>query len=246
MPRAVLRSAERALLALALLCFGYYAAGQGQAWLFERREEARLAAASGEGSLGPGDPSPSSSGEGLRRSAQPGRAWGRIEVPRLGLHALVAEGIDPATLRVAVGHLPGTAFPDELGNVALAGHRDSVFRPLQDLLPGDTVTLTTPRGAFSYEVDSIAIVAPDRTEVVAPGAERVLTLVTCYPFRYLGTAPRRYVVRARLARPLPGKLTTLPDPAAICRKGRVGTRGAQLGAAWASARAWHPNCSQAG
>ncbi len=148
-------------------------------------------------------------GARLRTLARPGRAWGRIEVPRLGLRAFVAEGIDPATLRVAVGHLPDTAFPDELGNVALAGHRDSVFRPLQDLRRRDIVTLTTPRGTFTYEVDSIAIVTPDRTDVIGPRADRVLTLVTCYPFRYLGAAPRRYVVRARLARPLPAMVASL-------------------------------------
>jgi len=121
----------------------------------------------------------------------------------LGLDALVAEGVDAATLRVAVGHVPDTAFPDEVGNVALAGHRDTVFRPLRDLQPGDVVTVTTPLGAFRYEVDEIRIVAPHETEVIAPVPGRVLTLVTCYPFGYVGPAPQRYVVRARLAQPLP-------------------------------------------
>ena len=117
----------------------------------------------------------------------------------MGLRALVAEGTDAATLRVAVGHLPRTSFPDELGNVALAGHRDTVFRPLRDLLPGDSVVLTTPAGTFSYRVESTLVVAPDRTDVVSPVPGRALTLVTCYPFHYVGAAPQRFVVRALLA-----------------------------------------------
>ncbi len=137
MSRPTLRAAERALFALALPCLGLYAAGKGEAWLFERREEARLATATGEGSARLADPSPALRGKGhLRRSTQAGAAWGRLEAPRVGLRALVAEGTDAATLRVAVGHLPRTSFPDEFGNVALAGHRDTVFRPLRDLLPG--------------------------------------------------------------------------------------------------------------
>ena len=208
MTRPILRAAERTLFASAVLCLGLYGAGTAEAWLFGLREQARLAAASGEGSV-PG-PSPAFyTSQSLRSSAQSGHAWGRIEVSRLGLDALVAEGIDPATLRVAVGHLPDTAFPDEVGNVALAGHRDSVFRPLRDLSAGDVVRLTTPLGAFTYEVDAIAIVAPDRTDLIAYGAERVLTLVTCYPFTYVGRAPQRFVVRARLLQPPPATLVSL-------------------------------------
>jgi sortase A len=215
--RPILRAAERTLFASAVLCLGLYGAGTGEAWLFGFREQARLAAASGEGSAVPG-PSPASHASpspGLRHLAEAGHAWGRIEVPRLRLDALVAEGIDPATLRVAVGHVPDTAFPDEIGNVALAGHRDSFFRPLRDLTAGDVVRLTTPLGTFSYEVDSIAIVAPDRTDVIAYRAERVLTLVTCYPFTYVGRAPQRFVVRARLLQPSPATLASLPGPGGL-------------------------------
>jgi sortase A len=121
----------------------------------------------------------------------------------------VAEGVDASTLRVAVGHLPGTAFPDELGNVALAGHRDSVFAPLRDLRPHDRIVIATALGEFSYEVDAIAVVAPERTDLVAHVPSRVLTLVTCYPFRYVGAAPLRLVARARPARPLPAKVAAL-------------------------------------
>jgi sortase A len=199
----VRRAGERACFGLAFVCLGAFAAGKGQAWLFEHRERARLTAAAGEGVVpAPGVPSPVTAASQLRNSARPGRAWGRIEIPRLGVDALVAEGVDAATLRVAVGHVPDTAFPDELGNVALAGHRDTVFRPLRELQPGDVVTVTTPFGVFSYEVDQIRIVAPHETEVIAPVPERVLTLVTCYPFWYVGPAPQRFVVRARFVEPL--------------------------------------------
>jgi len=110
----------------------------------------------------------------------------------------VAEGVDDATLGVAIGHFPGTPFPGEPGNVALAGHRDTVFRALDEVLPEDLLRLVTPDGTFEYRVQWLAIVDPGRTDVVAPtDDERVLTLVTCYPFGYVGNAPLRYVVRAR-------------------------------------------------
>ena len=113
------------------------------------------------------------------------------------MSALVAEGVDGPTLAVGVGHFPRTAFPGERGNVALAGHRDTVFRRLEDVLRGDVVRLTTPDGVFAYRVEWVEVVDPTRTEVVESVDEPVLTLVTCYPFTFVGRAPLRYVVRAR-------------------------------------------------
>lgn len=121
---------------------------------------------------------------------------GRIEISRLGLKAVVAEGVSSRTLRLAVGHLPGTSLPGEDGNVVLAGHRDTFFRPLKDVEPGDVVTLTTPRGRFEYTVDSALIVEPERTDLLEAGPGPMLTLVTCYPFYLVGSAPDRFVVRA--------------------------------------------------
>ena len=109
----------------------------------------------------------------------------------------MAEGVDDRTLGVAVGHFPGTAFPGEMGNVALAGHRDTVFRLLQEIWPEDVVRLTTPDGAFWYRVEWLEIVDPRRTLMSWPRPQSPCSLATCYPFEYLGSAPLRYVVRAR-------------------------------------------------
>jgi len=122
---------------------------------------------------------------------------GRIEIPRLLLSAVVVEGVDKTTLRRAVGHIPGTALPGHSGNVGLAGHRDTFFRPLKDLKIKDEVQLSTLQGNFTYEVESLRVVDPDNVGVLAPSGENVLTLVTCYPFYYVGPAPKRWIVRAR-------------------------------------------------
>ena len=107
---------------------------------------------------------------------------GRIEIPRLLLSAVVVEGIGRTTLRRAVGHIPGTALPGQPGNVGLAGHRDTFFRPLKDLRIKDEIQFSTLSGDFKYEVESLRIVEPDNVGVLAPSGENVLTLVTCYPF----------------------------------------------------------------
>jgi sortase A len=126
---------------------------------------------------------------------------GRIEIPRLLLSVVVVEGIGRTTLRRVVGHIPGTALPGQPGNVGLAGHRDTLFRPLKDLRVNDEIQFTTPRGDFRYEVESLRIVDPDDTGVLAASGENVLTLVTCYPFYYVGPAPKRWIVRARQVSP---------------------------------------------
>jgi sortase A len=121
---------------------------------------------------------------------------GRLEIPRLRLAVIVEEGIDKGTLRRAAGHVPGTALPGEPGNVVVAAHRDTLFRPLKDIRPRDQVRFVTPDGAFEYEVLKIEIVKPSRTDVLASGPEGEATLITCYPFGFVGPAPERFVVRA--------------------------------------------------
>jgi sortase A len=135
---------------------------------------------------------------GPEREAAPSRPFlARLEVPAIALSALVVDGVDDRTLLRAVGRLPKSARPGEPGNVALAGHRDTDFRALRELKRGDRLRLRTYEGEFAYEVEWIRIVKPQAVEVVAPTDYPALTLVTCYPFRYVGRAPMRYVVRAR-------------------------------------------------
>ena len=122
---------------------------------------------------------------------------GRLEIPRLGVSVMVLEGEDDATLARAVGHVGGTALPWERGNTALAGHRDTFFRPLRNLRKGDAIRMTTARGTFDYTVISTNIVEPTDLSVLAPTPTRALTLVTCYPFVYVGRAPQRFIVHAQ-------------------------------------------------
>ena len=131
---------------------------------------------------------------------------GRIEIPRVQVSAIVREGVDNKTLRRAVGHVPGTALPGKPGNIGLAGHRDTFFVGLRGIRKSDRIQLTTLDGDYTYEVDSIKIVTPRDVSVLASTNEPVLTLVTCYPFNYVGSAPKRYIVRAKQVVPAPGDL----------------------------------------
>ena len=126
-----------------------------------------------------------------------GEDIGRIEIPRLHISSIVRQGVDDATLSRAVGHVPYTALPGEKGNVGLAAHRDSYFRELRGVREGDLIRLVTPKGTFEYHVESLKIVFPANVEVLDPTPNPSLTLVTCYPFNYVGHAPKRFIVRAR-------------------------------------------------
>jgi LPXTG-site transpeptidase (sortase) family protein len=121
---------------------------------------------------------------------------GVLEIPRLKLSEVVASGEDDKTLKVAIGHLLDTPLPWAQGNSVLAAHRDTHFRPLRDIQHGDVVRLKTRKGVFEYSVKDTMIVAPTDVWVMAPSKERRLTLVTCYPFNYVGSAPQRFIVRA--------------------------------------------------
>lgn len=125
-----------------------------------------------------------------------GEAVGEIQIPRLALRAVILQGDSPQVLRRGVGHLPGTPMPGERGNVGLAGHRDSFFRPLRQIRTGDLITLRTSKGEFHYQVESTLIVSPENIEVLASSGRSELTLVTCFPFNFVGAAPDRFIVRA--------------------------------------------------
>lgn len=122
---------------------------------------------------------------------------GRVEIPRLGIGAVIAEGVDLKLLARAVGHLPSTARPGRPGNCALAGHRDSFFRGLGGVRGNDFIRVVTLDRTYTYEVDWIRVVDPHEVEVLDSTDVRSLTLITCYPFRFVGRAPQRFIVRAR-------------------------------------------------
>ena len=134
--------------------------------------------------------------ESLRMGGREGAPLGRIEISAIGLEVMILEGTDDATLQRAVGHIPGTSLPGQNGNVAIAGHRDTFFRPLRNIHKDDEVTLTTLNGSYRYRVDSTKIVEPQEIGVLYDSGEAILTLVTCYPFNFVGYAPQRFIVRA--------------------------------------------------
>ena len=122
---------------------------------------------------------------------------GRIEIASIGLSAMIQEGTSNRTLQRGVGHITGTALLGKSGNVGLAAHRDTFFRKLRDIQAGDDIKLTTLTGTEVYRVELISIVEPEDSRVLSNSGENVLTLVTCYPFSYIGPAPKRFIVRAR-------------------------------------------------
>ena len=148
---------------------------------------------------------PSNPSESLTHVALPGSRGialvGRVDVPRIHLSAMIAEGSTTPVLDLAVGHVPGTALPGETGNTALAAHRDTFFRRLGELEPGDLIRISDPRAVYNYRVTFTDIVNPYETWVLQSASGATLTLITCYPFHFVGAAPKRFVVRARRVDP---------------------------------------------
>jgi len=137
------------------------------------------------------------------RPPAPSSLLGRLEIPRLNLTVIVREGADGKTLHRSVGHIPGTALPGYAGNVALAGHRDTFFRALRNIQKDDAIDFETENGTYHYLVESTDIVGPRDVGVLAASHGQTLTLVTCYPFYYVGSAPKRFIVRAVQVSPTP-------------------------------------------
>ena len=124
-----------------------------------------------------------------------------LRIPKIGLEVAVLPGTDDATLDRAVGHIDGTALPSTDGNSAIAGHRDGFFRGLKDIGEGDAIEIETVQTKEVYRVERLWIVPPEDVSVLDPTPTRALTLVTCYPFYFVGSAPKRYIVRAVASRP---------------------------------------------
>ena len=173
--------------AVGLLALGYWGIELVTARLYQTREMSRFHADA------PLSKSPATS---IRPHPTTGSAVAMLAIPRLGLSAIVIEGAEERELKLGPGHIRGTPLPGHGGNVGLAAHRDTFFRPLRFIRKDDTVNLITHDREYRYKVVSTKIVAPDDVQVLYPTGHEMLTLVTCYPFDFVGAAPQRFIVRA--------------------------------------------------
>lgn len=185
---------ERLLLIVGVMLLGCYGYVSAESYLYQRYEDEQLNQILASAPTSP----PVNAASVVHREPRPGELIGRLEIPRLDVSTIVRAGSDARTLSLAVGHIPGTALPGETGNVGLAGHRDTFFRRLRNIAPDDDIRVVTPTGVFHYRVERTLIVNPRDTWVLQPAGGRTLTLVTCYPFTYIGAAPQRFIVRATL------------------------------------------------
>lgn len=196
---------SRALIALGLACLIFYSVVTAHSWRYQRAAKSRV-----EKMIS--IERPPAVREYVPDASKPlktGEIIGRIDIPRLKLSAAVAEGDDDKTLGNAVGHLPDTPLPwHRRGNVALAAHRDGLFRSLEGVRLNDDVRVVTSRGEFHYRVTKTHIVDPDDVWVIAPTDTPTITLITCYPFAFIGNAPRRFIVQAELVEDLGGSVLT--------------------------------------
>jgi sortase A len=142
-----------------------------------------------------------------------------LRIPSLNLEVPVLPGTDDPTLDRALGHIDGTALPGHDGNVGIAGHRDGFFRALKDIHQGDTIDLFTQNKTEHFLVDEIVIVSPEDVSVLKPRSKASLTLVTCYPFYFVGSAPQRYIVHASIANSVNREIPL--QQSASAEKGRV-------------------------
>lgn len=180
-PGVMARFAEAGLWLVFVMCAGWYATGVVQGRAAQRSAE--------EVEVSPRAP---------QSTSHPGQLLGRLEIVPVGLSVPVLENYDAATLRRGVGHVPGTAVPGGLGNLVLAGHRDTFFRPLRHVTPGMEIRLVVPGGHWRYRIDRTEVVTPDQVRVLAIGDVPEMTLITCYPFEFIGSAPQRFIVHAHL------------------------------------------------
>jgi sortase A len=186
--RPFLTFLEIMLFALSAITLGFCAYAWLDSWWYQHRAEEELSSLPPENV--PKDwvnvPTPAE-----------GAPLGEISIPHLGFSSVILEGTTDKTLRRAVGHLQSTPRPGQNGNICLAAHRDSFFRPLKDVGTGDEIYVQTPMRTEVYRVISTKIVEPDEVSVLKPTKSNTLTLITCYPFYYIGNAPHRFVVQAQ-------------------------------------------------
>ena len=193
----VRRSTELLLWVVAAVCFGVICVSAIAALSAHRRAEKIVPLNS-----------IAVAGEAIHTVAESGKhsassVIGRIEIPALDLSVPMTAGIETSSLLRGVGHIVGTAMPGGLGTLGLAGHRDTWLRPLRRITAGMDIRVMDATGTYHYNVDSTEIVAPDQVNVLAIGQRPELALITCYPFYYVGAAPKRFVVHAHLVSAAP-------------------------------------------
>lgn len=217
---AWLRRFERLLWIVGILLVAVWVAAYVHKSVLSRRDLARFEAATrahGGATPTPGAPTPVTPRSTLPGEAPPDQSlWSKerirgyeeslkdkssvplavLRIPKIGLEVAVLDGTDDLTLNRAVGHIDDTPKPGENGNVGIAGHRDGYFRGLKDVVVGDAMEMETTSGKETYRVENIWIVNPEDVHVLDPTPGRAITLVACYPFYFVGSAPKRYIVRA--------------------------------------------------
>ena len=191
---AALKALSKIFALVTLLTLGYWTAVVAKARLDQRHKKLEFAVERTKEINPPvtlSKPPPS-----LPWKPTIGSAIAMLEIRRVGISAVVLEGAAEGELRLGPGHILGTSLPGEGGNVGVAGHRDSSFRPLRHLQPNDLIKLTTSVREYCHRVESMEIVSPADVHVLDPAGREMLTLVTCYPFTFIGHAPKRFIVRA--------------------------------------------------
>jgi sortase A len=211
MPLPALRAVERLALWLGAIVLTY-AAGT-MAWAGARQRQLSrdfdyVVAATGEAGEAGEAGAPVARPAGLRD----GDVIGRLDIPSVGISVMVLQGVEREALGVGAGHVPGTPLPGARGNVAIAAHRDTYFRPLEGIRPRDAIQVSTVGGTYDYAVESTEVVDPQDTRVIESQVRSELTLITCYPFQFVGAAPRRFIVHARpVVQPPPARPPSPPD-----------------------------------
>jgi sortase A len=198
---------ERALLVVGFACLGWYGLASADAAYTQRVTHEAVVDALEKARTGAADAEVAPRWPVIRPGREIGsRLVGLLEIPRLEFSTPVVEGDDNDALRGAAGHLPDTPRPWEQGNSAIAAHRDGIFRPLRKIRIGDELRVQTPHGELRYTVTGTQIVAPTDLSVLKPTSTQTLTLITCYPFDYIGSAPKRFIVRAQVVAGLQPRL----------------------------------------
>jgi sortase A len=213
----IVKLLERALLVVGLACVGYYALAMADAAYNEQEVRAAVEAALAT----PETP--------VENPAMGTNLIGLLEIPRLNLSTAVVEGDSGEALNGTAGHLPDTPRPWEKGNSAIAAHRDQQFRALKNIRIGDELRVQTPHGEMLYQVTDTHIVMPTDLSVLKAKSEQMLTLITCYPFNYIGSAPKRFIVHA--SRVTPQQLAQASAKAQAPRPARTAAGGRTRGAA---------------